>query len=245
MRAHVLESSRQVELFEIGVKMKQQKLSADFIAAAVRTAMDFEGVYDLMKMWESEGDKKERAEIIADIQDMIDDCSDTENGEAPNIKFTDLDKIAQDVQKFKDSLRMIVDQMGGIGELSKLTGIPQPSLIDLSCYRPITKHPIWRRRFLRKTPVENAPPTAASSADLLTIIRSHWHIENSSHYVRDVTFQEDASRIRSGAAPQVMATMRNLSIGIMRLGGTSNIAEGLRDTARGKKSEALRAIGIR
>lgn len=93
--------------------------------------------------------------------------------------------------------------------------------------------------------VTNAPPTAASSADLLTIIRSHWHIENSSHYVRDVTFQEDASRIRSGAAPQVMATMRNLSIGIMRLGGTSNIAEGLRDTAWGKKSEVLRAIGIR
>ena len=128
MRAHVLESNRLVELFEIGVKMKQEKLSANFIAAAVRTAMDFEGVYDLLKMWEAESDKKERAEVIADIQDMIDDCSDTESGEAPYIKFTDLDKIAQDVQKFKDSLRLIVDQKGGIGELSKLTGIPQPSL---------------------------------------------------------------------------------------------------------------------
>ena len=92
--------------------------------------------------------------------------------------------------------------------------------------------------------VTNAPLPRASSADLLTIIRSHWAIENSNHYVRDVTFQEDASRIRSGAAPQAMATMRNLAIGIMRLGGKSNMAEGLRDSAWGKKSGALRAIGI-
>jgi hypothetical protein len=108
--------------------MKQQKLSVNFIAAAVRTAMEFEGVYDLMKMWEAEDDHSERVEIIADIQDMIDDCSETESGEVPYIKFTDLDKIAHDVQKFKDNLRVIVDQKGGIGELSKLTGIPQPSL---------------------------------------------------------------------------------------------------------------------
>jgi predicted transposase YbfD/YdcC len=92
--------------------------------------------------------------------------------------------------------------------------------------------------------VTNASRSSATSADLLSIIRNHWTIENSSHYVRDVTLQEDGSQIRSGAAPQVMATMRNLSIGIMRLGGKSNIAEGLRDTAWGKKSEALRAIGL-
>lgn len=128
MRAQVLESNRQVELFEIGVKMKQQKLSSNFIVAAVRTATEFEGVYDLMKMWEAESDKKDRAEIVADIQDMIDDCNETEVGESPYVKFTDLDKIAQDTQKFKDNLRMIVDSRGGIGELAKLTGIPQPSL---------------------------------------------------------------------------------------------------------------------
>jgi predicted transposase YbfD/YdcC len=92
--------------------------------------------------------------------------------------------------------------------------------------------------------VTNASRSIATSADLLSIIRNHWAIENSSHYVRDVTLQEDGSQIRSGAAPQVMATMRNLSIGIMRLGGKSNIAEGLRDTAWGKRSEALRAIGL-
>jgi DNA-binding phage protein len=128
MRATVLESNRQVELFEIGVKMKQQKISADFIAAAVRTAIEFEGVFDLMKMWEAETDKKERAEIIADIQDMIDDCSEQDSSLEPFVKITDLDKISQNVLKFKDNLRLIVDQNGGVGELSALTGIPQPSL---------------------------------------------------------------------------------------------------------------------
>ena len=93
--------------------------------------------------------------------------------------------------------------------------------------------------------ITNASPANATSTDLLTIVRSHWQIENSSHYVRDVTFQEDASRIRAGSAPRVMATIRNLSIGIMRLGGASaNIAEGLRDNGWENRSHALRAIGI-
>lgn len=93
--------------------------------------------------------------------------------------------------------------------------------------------------------VTNALPSDASSADIMTILRSHWRIENSNHYVRDVTFAEDNSRIRTGGAPQAMATMRNLSIGIMRLAGsTSNIAEGLRDSGWSKKSGALRAIGL-
>lgn len=105
----------------------------------------------------------------------------------------------------------------------------------------LTKKPIRSETVYAVT---NATPSCASSSTLLSIIRNHWSIENSSHYVRDVTLQEDGSRIRSGAAPQVMATMRNLSIGIIRLGGKSNIAEGLRDTAWGKKSEALRAIGL-
>jgi predicted transposase YbfD/YdcC len=94
--------------------------------------------------------------------------------------------------------------------------------------------------------VTNATTDIAKAADLLTIIRQHWQIENSSHYVRDVTFKEDASRIRSGAAAHIMATMRNLSIGIMRLSGADeNIAEGLRDAGWSSKANALRAIGLR
>lgn len=52
----------------------------------------------------------------------------------------------------------------------------------------------------------------ADATRLLGLIRGHWGIENGLHYVRDVTMGEDASRVRSGSAPQVMAALRNLVI---------------------------------
>lgn len=50
------------------------------------------------------------------------------------------------------------------------------------------------------------------AAGLLAWTRGHWSIENRLHHVRDVTFGEDACRVRSGAAPQVLAAIRNLDI---------------------------------
>jgi predicted transposase YbfD/YdcC len=49
----------------------------------------------------------------------------------------------------------------------------------------------------------------ADAARLLQLTRQHWGIENGLHYRRDVTLGEDASRVRKGAAPQVMAALRN------------------------------------
>lgn len=80
--------------------------------------------------------------------------------------------------------------------------------------------------------------------ELLRAAIDHWAIENSSHYVRDETFGEDRSRIRKGNAPQVMATLRNLSIGVIRISGGNNIAEGIRFFSWGNKAKALRAIGV-
>jgi len=71
----------------------------------------------------------------------------------------------------------------------------------------------------------------ADASRLLTWTRGHWSIENRSHYVRDVTFGEDASRIRKGSGPEVMAALRNATIGILRLTGATNIAEVLRRNA--------------
>lgn len=80
--------------------------------------------------------------------------------------------------------------------------------------------------------------------ELLRAAIDHWAIENSSHYVRDETFGEDRSRIRKGNAPQVMATLRNLSIGVIRISGGKNIAQGIRFFSWGNKAKALRAIGL-
>jgi predicted transposase YbfD/YdcC len=63
-------------------------------------------------------------------------------------------------------------------------------------------------------------------------IRGHWQIENGLHWVRDVTFGEDLSQVRTGAAPQVMASLRNLVISLHRLAGATNIAAALRHHTR-------------
>lgn len=128
VRAQVMTSDVKVELIEIGHKMNQAGLSKPFIAAAVQTAFEFEGVYDLMKMWSEEEDPAEQSEVVADIQDLINDCAQKEKIEGVYIRFDDLTAIVKDIRGFKDSLRIKVDTAGGIGELSKKTGIPQPSL---------------------------------------------------------------------------------------------------------------------
>ena len=59
-------------------------------------------------------------------------------------------------------------------------------------------------------------------------IRSHWSIENSLHYVKDKTFQEDNSRIRTKAAPENMSLMRNISLNLFRKNNYTNIAQAMR-----------------
>ena len=71
----------------------------------------------------------------------------------------------------------------------------------------------------------------ADAAQLLKWARGHWSIENRSHYVRDVTMSEDSSRIRKRSGPQVMAALRNATIGFLRTMGQANIAESLRRNA--------------
>lgn len=78
---------------------------------------------------------------------------------------------------------------------------------------------------------------------LLKFNREHWGIENSLHWVRDVTFDEDHSRVRRGAAAQAMASLRNLVISVLRLAGATNIARALRHLAH-HVAEALRLIGL-
>jgi predicted transposase YbfD/YdcC len=83
----------------------------------------------------------------------------------------------------------------------------------------------------------------ASPARLADLIRGHWAIENGLHYVRDVTFAEDASRVRTGTAPQVMVCLRNLVIGALSRAGPVNLAAALRQHAR-DPARPLTTLGI-
>ena len=74
-------------------------------------------------------------------------------------------------------------------------------------------------------------------------IRGHWSIENKIHWVRDVTYDEDRSQIRTGTGPQVMAALRNAAIGALRLAGITNIAAATRHHAR-NANRPLALLGI-
>ena len=88
---------------------------------------------------------------------------------------------------------------------------------------------------LRRTVTQNGTKTVevvylitsdkdVDPATLAAWVRSHWKIENCLHWVRDVTYQEDKSLVRTGNAPRVMASLRSLAISLLRLDGQDNIA---------------------
>ncbi len=86
-----------------------------------------------------------------------------------------------------------------------------------------------------KKTVEVVYLVTSSDADPATLaawVKGHWEIENKLHWVRDVTYQEDKSLVRTGNAPRVMATLRSLAISLLRLGGHKNIAAANRHHAR-------------
>ncbi|MFJ8390139.1 ISAs1 family transposase, partial [Streptomyces sp. NPDC094438] len=96
---------------------------------------------------------------------------------------------------------------------------------------------IRRHRTTRKTGKTTRPTIYAITdlnsrqahpAALGKTAQSQWGIE-AVHHVRDVTFSEDASKIRTGHGPANMATFRNLAINTPRTAGYTSIAAGLRE----------------
>lgn len=77
--------------------------------------------------------------------------------------------------------------------------------------------------------VTSLPQSVAGPARLLEIARQEWSIENTLHYVRDVTFGEDSSQLRRGNAPQVLAALNNTILNLVRSNGATNIAKARRE----------------
>lgn len=92
----------------------------------------------------------------------------------------------------------------------------------------------WRRPKDKPASIETVcyltdlPPTAATPADLAELIQGHWAIENRLHLIRDVAFDEDRHRARTGNAPQNFAILRNTAITLHRQHGATHIRPALR-----------------
>jgi hypothetical protein len=79
--------------------------------------------------------------------------------------------------------------------------------------------------------ITSLPPEKADAKRLLELVREHWRIENSLHYIRDVTLGEDASRVRCGSAPEVMAALRNVAVHLLAQVDVDNHAQATRRLA--------------
>ena len=80
--------------------------------------------------------------------------------------------------------------------------------------------------------ITSLPATVADAARLLALKRHHWGIENGLHYVKDVTLGEDASRVRVGQGPNVLALLRDTALNLLRATGCHTIAARLRHYSR-------------
>jgi predicted transposase YbfD/YdcC len=67
----------------------------------------------------------------------------------------------------------------------------------------------------------------ATPETLARFVRQHWGIENKIHWVRDVVYREDHQHAYAGTGAQVMATLRNLALGLLRLAGITQITRTL------------------
>jgi len=90
--------------------------------------------------------------------------------------------------------------------------------------------------------ITSLPADLAGPAQLNHYERRHWVVEDRLHWVRDVTFGEDASQLRTGTAPRALAAFRNLAISALRLAGRANIAHARRDLH--DHNDAFATLGI-
>lgn len=120
-----------LHLASIMVEMKNAGVDHELIVSASELARVDQGVYDLMALWmDASSDPSERDEIIADLQDSLDDYADApqEPVHKPYIKYDRLEDVGQRILAEKSKLRDIIDRHGGVSAVAQKSGIPQPSL---------------------------------------------------------------------------------------------------------------------
>lgn len=120
-----------LRLATIVTEMGAAGLDESFIVEAFKLAQTDQGVFDLMALWQdAAADAAERDEIIAELQESLDDYREAPAApeKRPYIRYDDLGRVAGDIVEFKKRLRELIDRHGGVSAIAAKSGIPQPSL---------------------------------------------------------------------------------------------------------------------
>lgn len=131
--------------------------------------------------------------------------------------------------------------------LTVSTGIDFPNAAQALQIRRRRRRLDQPKRFTTETvyAITDLQVHQARPHQLAAWIRGHWSIENSIHWVRDVTYDEDRSQIRTSTGPHVMAALRNAALrtAALRTAGTTNVAAANRHQAR-DSNRPLALLGI-
>ncbi len=79
---------------------------------------------------------------------------------------------------------------------------------------------------------------------LLALVRAHWQIENGLHYRRDDTLKEDRCTLHGEQAPEAMAVLNNLVLGLVLRRGVKNVPDARRDFAADPKQALDLILGL-
>ena len=106
-------------------------------------------------------------------------------------------------------------------------------------------------RLSSAAPMYGITSLGAEEADarrLLGLVREHWRIENCLHWVRDMTLGEDACRVRSGSAPQILAAIRNTVVHLLSgqasVSATAESRAAVCNRLAARPSDALELLGF-
>lgn len=156
-------SEQKLQLAHHMMEMQRAGLGDEFIVNASELARMDQGIYDLFELWsQSAGNQNERDQIIADIQDLVDEHRDApkEPEKKPYIGFDQLDNVAKRILAEKATLRKLIDKHGGVSVVAEKTGIPQPSLS-----RMLNTPSIPRRKTLNKIAIALDEPETEIAFD--------------------------------------------------------------------------------
>ena len=124
---------QKIRLASIVTEMDKQGLSSSFVVSCMTLADEDQGAFELMDLWSRLGPGNDRDEVIADLQEMVDEAAELPSVplRKPYLRFEQLDDVVDRIGKDKKRLRELVDKHGGVTVVAQRAGMHQSALSRL------------------------------------------------------------------------------------------------------------------